>query len=242
MQNAPTNYVSIYEEGDYTVEYKVNIDGVDYPQSQIWSLKTNRALLTEDTPLIGNALIGQIDLKITKPAVQFSRMACIKPYIRLYSNPRRIRSGWLQKGEFFVDTRPSDETDGINTLEIQGFDAMRKANRPYPSSTLTWDATHPTALQVVREIASTIGVSVDQRTENILWATQRHIPFPAQFTMAEVLGSIGAMYGGSFVMSDQGKLLLVTMLELADETFLLMNEKGNYITFGGVRIRLRAGG
>ncbi len=244
MQTAPTYYNEIYEEGNYDVEYKVNIDWTDYDQSNIWSLKTSRALLTADTPLVGNALVGQIDLTITKPQVQFARMAAIKPYLRLHSRTRTRNaiSGWLQKGEFFIDTRSTDETDGIKTLQMQGFDAMRKANVTYPSSTLTWDATHPSSLQVVQEIARHLGVSLDSRTTAVLQATPHVIAFPAQFTIAETLGSIAAMYGGNFCMSDSGKLLLVELLDLPEETFLLINENGKYITFGGVRIKLRAGG
>ena len=92
MQNAPSLYEDIYEEGDFDYQYKVNIDGVDYTQDQIWSMKTSRALFTANTDLIGNALVGQIDLSLTKPDVEFSRMAKIKPYVRLWSRPRQIAS------------------------------------------------------------------------------------------------------------------------------------------------------
>ena len=117
-------------------------------------------------------------------------------------------------------------------MDITGYDAMRKANQKYPSSTLTWDATHPTTLQVVREIARFMGVSVDSRTVTALQYEPYVVGFPAQYTMAEVLGSIAAMYGSNFCMSDQGALLLVGLGELGPESWLLMNERGQYITFG----------
>ena len=248
MQTAPSNYNSIYEEGNYETQYKVNIDGVDYDQSYIWSMKTSRKLFADNKPTIGGAMDGQIDLTIMNPGVTFSRMARIRPYIRLYSKTRRIYSGWLQKGEFFIDTRESDDADDIKTITIQGFDAMRKANQVYPSSTLTWNASGPTAYNVVREIAGFMfnttyygGSSyIEQETITKLNATPYVIGFPAQYTMAEVLGSIAAMYGGNFCISSTGKLMLVSLTDLPEETYLLMNEKGNYITFGGVRIKLRA--
>ena len=219
MQTAPYNYEKIYNEGDYTVEYQVQIDGVYYSQDTIWSMKTSRKLFTESTPMIGNAMVGQIDLTITNPGVTFARRAKIKPYIRLRSRKTTsLVSGWVQKGEFFVDTRPSDEEDGIRTIEIQGYDAMRKANRKYPSSTLRWSDTSPTARQVVQEIASFIGVSVDSETTAMLNANPYVIGFPAQYTMAEVLGSIAAMYGGNFCISDTGKLLLVGLMQTTDST------------------------
>ena len=250
MQAAPTNYNSIYEEGDYDVLYKVNIDGTDYDQDKIWSMKSSRACFTANTNFVGNALVGQIDLTVTKPEVDFSKMACIKPYIRLYSRPRRIYSGWLQKGQFYIDNRETDESDGITTLVIKGYDLMRKTNQLYPSSTLQWDATHPTAFQVVKEIASHMfGVSlstvntyptryIESETVTLLSNTSHIVGFPAQYTMAEVLGSIAAMYGSNFIISDTGKLKMARLMDLPTETFLLVDEKGNLITFGGYGIEL----
>ena len=250
MQTAPSRYTQIYEEGNYDVEYKVNIDGVDYDQAHIWNMKTSRALFTENTPFIGNALVGQIDLTIDRPDTDFSRMACIKPSIRLVSRSNRnLVSGWLQKGEFYIDTRPADESDGISTIEIKGYDTMRKANKKYPSSTLTWNRNSPNALQVVYEIAGHIfGVPsnkgnqyVDSETIARLGSESHIIPFPAQYTMAEVLGSIGTIYGGNWIVSDVGKLKLVGLMDLPEETYYLVTERGNYITFGGTRILLRTG-
>lgn len=233
MQTAPSNYETIYNSGEYIVEYQVYIDGIYYGQDMIWSMKTSRNLLTESTPMIGNAMVGQIDLTITKPDVTFAKQAKIRPYIRLRSKiTTNLVSGWLQKGEFFVDTRQADEEDGINTIEIQGFDAMRKANKQYPSSTLKWSDTSPTALQVVQEIASFIGVSVDSATTTKLNANPYVIGFPAQYTMTEVLGSIAAMYGGNFCISDTGKLMLVGLMDLPEETYYLVDEDGDCITFG----------
>jgi len=239
MQNV-SNFDAIYQEGNFETHYKVNIDGVDYGEDVVWSMKTSRRLFTENTNMIGNAMIGMIDLTIFAPSVTFSRMAKVKPYVRLYSKTRRMYSGWAQKGEFYIDTRPKDEADGIETMDITGYDAMRKANQKYPSSTLSWSKTSPTTYQVVNEIARTIGVNIDSRTITKLQATPYIVAFPAQYTMAEVLGSIAAMYGGNFCISDTGRLMLVGLMDLPEETYLLVNEKGNYITFGGVRIKLKA--
>lgn len=233
MQNAPYNYEKIYAEGDYTTEYKVNIDGTDYDQGMIWSLKTSRKLFTESVPMIGQAMVGQIDMTITEPDVTFAKQAKIKPYIRIRSRSNTsLVSGWVQKGEFFIDTRPTDEEDGIVTMDIQGYDAMRKANQKYPSSTLYWSETSPKATQVVREIARFMGVSVDNATVTKLDANPYVIAFPAQYTMAEVLGSIAAMYGGNFCISDTGTLLLIGLMDLPEETYYLVDEDGDCITFG----------
>jgi hypothetical protein len=44
------------------------------------------------------------------------------------------------------------------------------------------------------------------------------------------------MYGGSFVTSDTGELLLVTMFGIPKETNYLIENAGFAITFGGDRI------
>lgn len=233
MQTAPSNYETIYNEGDFTTEYRVQIDGVYYDQDMIWSLKTSRRLFTESNPMIGNAMVGQIDMTITNPEVTIAKQAKIKPYVRLRSRKNTsLVSGWVQKGEFFIDTRPTDEEDGMKTIEIKGYDAMRKANRKYPSSNLSWSDTSPTALQVVREIASFMGVPIDAATTAKLEAIPYIIGFPAQYNMTEVLGSIAAMYGGNFCISDTGTLLLVGLMDLPEETYYLVDEDGDCITFG----------
>lgn len=278
----------------YKVEYKVNIDGVDYDHSFIFSLKTSRRLFSENNPMIGEAMVGQIDLSMFKPyrctcprcgasinvrkndlsvecttancriegtqdktidlvgmpliPVEFSRAAPIKPYIRLVENETQTASVWIQKGLFFIDTRPVEESGEMEIVDIQGFDALRKANQKYPSSALSWTNTTPKARDVVKEIAKFIGVTVKTATDNKMRAPNPAyvIGFPAQYTVAEVLGSIAAMYGGNFIIDDIGQLALVGLMDLPDETYYLITEKGSYITFGTganvTRILLRTGG
>lgn len=232
MQNAPSYFNQIYEEGDFDVEYKVDIGGTEYDQDNIWQINTSRRLFSENTPMIGCAMVGQIDLQVNNIGAVTPRAARIRPYIRLRSRVNNRVSGWVQKGEFFVDTRPADDTDGIYTIDIQGFDALRKANQKYPSSTLYWSNTSPNAYSVVNEIAGFIGVTIDPDTVTRLRNTPYIIAFPAQYTMAEVLGSIAAMYGGNFIISDTGKLLLVGLMDLPEETHYLVSEDGDCITFG----------
>lgn len=250
MQTSPENYDLIYAEGDYDVEYKVNINGKDYTQDLIWSMKTSRGCISSRSYLMGNAMVGQIDLTITKPAKNFARMARIRPYIRLYSHGRHIYSGWLQKGEFFVDTRPADESDNITTLNIQGYDSMRKASQPYSVSELEWTSAVPHAFYVVSEIASKfLDVQIDGWAEDpanytgtckILYDDRNNpehiVAFPAQYTVAETLGSIAAMYGSNFIISNTGELKLQSIFDLPEETFFLIDESFNRITFGDTRI------
>lgn len=242
MREAPYNFDEIYDGGEFEYQYKVNIDGIEYDQNQLWEIHTSRKVFGEDNPLIGCAMVGQIDLLVKNIGVEINRNASIKPYVRLSSLKRRATTSWIQKGEFFIDTREEDDADDIDLISIRGFDAMRKAYRTYPSSTLRWNENGPSALQVAMEISRHIfGASnrIEPETYEKLESCPYPVGFPAQYTMAEVLGSIAAMYGGNFCISDAGKLMLVSLADLPAETHYLINEKGKYITFGGTRILLR---
>jgi len=249
MLETPFDFDYIYEEGNYETQFKVNINGKEYLQSKIWEIRTSRKAFADNNPTFGNAMVGQIDLTIENPGIEIPRSASIKPYTRIVSKDLGIASGWIQKGEFFIDTREEDSSDDIDLIVIQGFDAMRKAYRKYPSSTLVWDNTSPYTDEVVIEVVGFMfGVSswlaqqyIDWDTMAILTNNRYLVNFPAQYTLAEVLGSIAAMYGGNFIMSDSGLLKLVRFADLPKETYYLINERGKRITFGGTRILLKRG-
>lgn len=139
-------------------------------------------------------------------------------------------SEWLPQGVFFIDTRDiTQNQDGLDVLSLHGYDAMLKAEQEYPSSAVAGDD-YDTAY--VRAIASKMGVSVDSRTWDVM-GTGTIIPFPLGYSMREILGYIAAAYVGCFIVTDKGKLRLVSLIELPAETNLLITDNGDVITFGG---------
>lgn len=239
MQTVNARFTDIFNSGNYTVESKVVIDGIEYSEEVIWNMSTTRGLFKEDKPMIGCAVSGEIQLTMDYPGFDFSIMAEIVPYIRLKRTTNNYveYSPWVKKGVFYIDTRTINTDSG--TLTLHGFDAMRKSQLIYPSSSFTWSASSPSAYNVVREIASHMGVQLDNRTTQRLTSETYVVGFPAQYTMHEVLENIAAMYGGNFCMSDDGRLLFVGFHDIPPETFYLVTEKGDYITFGGTRILLK---
>lgn len=238
MQNTSNveNYDDIIAAGNYSVETKVNINGVDYDEYSLFSVKTTKILFGEENPTFGTAIAAEIDMEMTYPAATIPKMAEIRPYVRIYND--ELKSGWIPKGVFRIDTR--EKIDGADVLHIHGYDDMMKADQDYPSSTLEWSDISPNVRAVIDEIADAIGVELDNRTKAAFpVGTGYIVGFPIQYTMREVLCSIGAMYGGSFCMSDEGKLLFIGLTELPTETFYLITQTGNSITFGGDRILLR---
>lgn len=81
MQNTSALYQQIIADAKHYFEVKVNINGVDYGEDEIFSLSTDRAVF-DYRPTIGNAVAGEINLTILKPSVAIPRMAQIIPYIR----------------------------------------------------------------------------------------------------------------------------------------------------------------
>lgn len=141
-----------------------------------------------------------------------------------------LTSEWIPQGVYFIDTREvTANNNGLDILSLHGFDAMMKAEQPYSSNATVSDAPDT---EYVQAIADAIGVEVDSRTWDIMRGYT--IPFPLGYSMREVLGYIASSYIGSFVMTDEGKLRLVSLLGLPErpsET-LLGDEYGDAIVFG----------
>ena len=117
-------------------------------------------------------------------------------------NWQRASSEWIQKGKFYIDTRSVETTTQI--LTIHGYDDMLKGEDYLSATGTVFPTTDTTYLSL---IATQMGVQIDQRTLDIM-TEEYQISYYAQYTMREMLGYIAAAYGGSFIMSDTGKLLL----------------------------------
>ena len=141
-----------------------------------------------------------------------------------------VESEWIPQGVYFIDTREvTANQDGLDVLTIHGYDAMLKTEQEYASNAVVGD-NYDTAY--VRAIAAAIGVEVDDRTWELM-GTGYIVPFPLGYTMREILGYIAASYVGCFVMTDEGKLRLVSMTDLPVETNLLIDSVGDVILVGG---------
>ena len=148
-----------------------------------------------------------------------------------------LTSEWIPQGVFYIDTRKvSANYNGIPVLTLHGFDAMLKAEQDYSSNETVGDAKDKAYVQ---SIADSIGVEVDPRTWEVM-GQGRVIPMPLGYTMREILGYIASAYVGAFVMTEQGKLRLVSLLGLPsyDDTHLLCTNDRYVILFGGDAIKV----
>jgi hypothetical protein len=166
-----------------------------------------------------------------KPSVTIPRMAKVRPWVRVTDGT--TYSEWVPQGAFFIDTREvTQNDDGLDVLNLHAYDPMLKTEADYPSTSHSWPYSD---INVVREIASTIGVGVDARTVDLMTSNYQ-IGLPAGYSMRETLGNIAAMYAGNFICNYDGDLLLVPINSIPPETNYLVDQVGNAITFGGDRI------
>lgn len=173
---------------------------------------------------IGNATTAQITVSLY--ADDIPRAATIKRYIRLRNGDQV--SEWLPKGVFFTNRRSED--DGYWTIE--GFDSMRKSEVVWvPDQSLSFPMTMPNA---VKEFARIMQVEIDPRT---VLNQAYTIDYPAnEYTIRDELRYIAAAHCGSWIVTDEGKLLLRGLFDIPDETSVLVTEYGEAIIIGGVAI------
>lgn len=232
MQSVSALYRTLLAAGA-PKEVRAIIAGVTYGQTKIVSA-TSKAALMDKAATIGNCVAKELNLVLRNPG-SIPRMAQIQMQFRL--NDGTQQSEWLPKGTFFIDTR--DEGNGV--LTIDAFDPMLKADQSFTTSGEqgSWPRTDIT---VVNQICSRIGVTLDARTAAII--TEGYtIQYPGfgegAYTMREILGFIGSMYAGNWIITDENKLRLLELGDMPeDETNLLITEYGEYIVMGGYRIRV----
>lgn len=213
-------------------EVKLVIEGVTYGEDKIvdGSLRIDGGLYSDFG--IGNCCARQIDFEIY-PQGTIPRQAKIEVYVRLVLGEQA--SEWIPKGVFFFSTRKTDRVTGV--LSVHGYDAMLKAEETWLDSSYdakTWPMPAETA---VADIAARMGVAVDSRTVlDAAFPVQYPVDDKGDMTMREALGRIAVANAGNWIITDEGKLLLVWLNSMPAETNYLITETGSAITFGGVRI------
>lgn len=216
----------------HAVEAKLKIAGVEYGEDQIVrnSLMVYGGLYS--TFGIGNCCARQIDFEIY-PQGTIPRQAKIEVYMRLRLSEQV--SEWIPKGVFFFSTRKTDRVTGV--LSVHGYDAMLKAEQTWLDSSYDAETWPMPVWTAVNDIAARMGVAVDSRTQlNAAFPMQYPVDDEGDMTMREALGRIAVANAGNWIITDDGKLLLVGLNSMPKETNHLVTETGSAITFGGVRI------
>lgn len=144
-------------------------------------------------------------------------------------------SEWIPKGVFYISTRQTDKLTGM--LEIHGFDAMRRAGDTWLTEDYAYVNWPMSQRDAVNDIARRMGVEVDPRT---VLSGNFPVDYPVDengdLAMMDVLEGIAVCNAGNWIITGEGKLLLLRLGDIPPETNYLVNEFGEAITFGGVRI------
>ena len=213
MNTTSELYNSIFS-GIHSFEVKVSIGSTDYGMDVLTSMRSSRSAFGSGSPHLGLAPAGDLTLSLYVDSSSVPRMATIRPYVRAVNDTQQ--SEWIAKGVYYIDTREADTFSGLLTLHA--YDAMLKGEQAYPSTTHIWPYSD---LNVVTEIASFLGVTVDAQTSDLMTAGFM-IPLPAQYTLRETLQYIAALYGGSFVLTDANTLRLVCLWNRKTEADLTL--------------------
>lgn len=213
---------TLWQMDNTSVEYAFDISGTWYgPESEV-SHSVESSLYDEFG--FGNATTSKLSLTLYAENIIYG--AVIKRYVRLVNGEQS--SEWLLKGIFFTSRRSME--DGL--WKIEAFDAMRKAETIWePDSELNFPMS---MLNVINLLAGVMGVEIDSRT---VINSNYTIDNPGDTcTFRQIFQWVAAAHGGNWIITDEGKLLLVPLLSAPDETNYLIDEHGNAITFGGDRI------
>lgn len=205
------------------MEYKVEVGGESYAMEELDAVSITQPLFEKFS--VGNACAAELRMTFL-PRGTIPRMAKIVPFAR-----EGEETAWKQLGVFYLDTRSRRGS----VLTVEAYDAMLKAELVWePEQTLTFPMAMPDAVDI---FCSLMGVTLDSRT---VLSSAYTIDYPANdYTIRDILRYIAAAHGGNWIITAEGKLLLVPLFDgMPEETSYLINEKGSAITFGGVRIKV----
>ena len=203
-----------------------------FREEVLMSMSTSHSVFNEQYPTVGSAVSGEIYITMIRPSGDIPKMARLVPFVRVTDGERH--SEWLQKGVYYIDTREtSHNSNGLDILTIHGYDAMLMFEQNYPSDNVN---NYPMLdTDMVQFLANSINISVDPRTWDRMTEAYQ-FPLPVGYSSREVLGAIAASYGGNFIISDEGQLLLIRLSDLPRETNYLVTESGDVILFGNDKI------
>lgn len=233
MQTTSALYKQILASEPHWFETKVTIAGNTLTEEQIMSVDSKRPGINEEIPSVGGALSATLQMTVINPSFTIPVRAEIVVYYRACNETQT--SEWLKYGTFYIDTRETSANyNAVQTVAITAFDSMIKTEADYPDTNHNWPYLDR---NVVAEIASTIGVTVDSRTNGNLTAGYM-VDMPVGYVMREILEHIAAANCGNFVITAENKLLFVPLIGLDPEEnlvgrYLKTETTTEALTFGG---------
>lgn len=203
MRTRPASWAAIFD-GPHMVEYRYTINGLSYTGSDIQGTPMiERPLMT--APVVGRCCSGTLSINVRQRAgTPIPKAAAVVVQCRLAATDSALVTGWVDLGHYWISSRSGH---GEVTL-FNCRDGMMMAGQTYADKTRfsEWPITMS---QAVNEIASIMGVEVDPRTI-IRSGVDYVVGYPSDDTiMTEILQSIAAAHAANWIMTPEGKLLLL---------------------------------
>lgn len=217
MLSRSSTYLSLYADANHSVEWRVSVNGTIYEKEKLAAStgggdalpRLTRNLFSGSTPTIGGCCAATFECTIFEASSNVPRMATVIPSYRLVNGS--TTSEWITLGTFFIDTRSVNKSTGA--LSLFCYDRMLMADGVGGASyadVTGFDEWPQSMSNVVNEIASIIGVTVDSRT-SISFGNGYMVEFPNDYTMREVLGYIAVAHCGNWCITPDNKLRLIPL-------------------------------
>lgn len=222
MRHRSKIWTKLAARGKFRVESIAVIGNKTY--TAITAPKIDRALLSD--PLsVGNCTSATLQLSVmTDDVIDTSSPVVIKARI----TDGKQYSEFMDFGKFYIDVPEVNE----NLITLTCYDSMLKAGQMYVDETDSEEEWPKPMITCVEEIALRIGVSIDPRTR-INVGVDYLVPYPSGRTMQQVLGFIGAVHGGNWIITEENLLRLVPIINSPDDTFNIIDQDYNTIMTGG---------
>lgn len=204
MREKTTLWTEIAKNGCFSMDVKAEIGSVSYTAISAPNIEQ---LLMSDAMKVGNCATASLKFSVmTKNAIEKGAKVVIKARI---TSDGTTFSEWKEFGTFYISKRQAN--NGLVTLEC--YDSMIKAQQNYVDSSnaddrIGWPKTQKACTE---EIAQRIGVEIDSRT-TVKTGDAYQVAYPTNYTMAQVLGFIGACNGGNWIITPENKLRLVPLV------------------------------
>ena len=219
MRQRSATWQTLAADGEFVMNAVAVINGVEY--DTITAPVITNGLLPEDKLSVGNCIAASLKFAVmTTDAIPKSAGVVIKG--QLVGDA--AQSEWLEFGHYWIDHRVVND----ELIEIECFDAMFKGNQPYSDNSplMIWPKPMTT---VVDRIAEQMGVDIDPRTF-IKTGADYVVTLPdPEMSCLDILGHIGAVHGGNWTITPEGKLRLVPISSPSDDTFRIIDHSGNIL-------------
>lgn len=263
MRNRSDKWKSLAVRGRFRTEAKL-IDGDGTVFTRISAPEITRNIMT--SPLaIGNSTAATLSVSILMKDTD-KVVSPVDVQIRLSDgtkDPDSLTesdySEWLTMGTFFIDSRDTDSepvyepiydedgklTDsvGYQLVKLTAYDALLKTSSVYYNINNPATSSFPKTMKtLVEEIAERIDVEIDPRTAAGMksWDSSVYViseqPVDTT-TMQTLLQDVAKCFGGSWIVTPENKLRLVTITDSPKETNYVVSSDYERIELpGGVNL------